>query len=139
MCLYHSLGAIALTLGDVPDGTGRIWLDNVQCVGTETSLIGCPANALGVHNCTHSADAGVRCMACTQGDIRLQDGNATQGRVEICNNGTWGTVCDDFWDRTDAAVACRQLGLPTSGKLISLALKHHYKLITTSRCNYSEL
>ena len=54
-------GAIALTLGAVPDGTGQIWLDNVQCRGTESRLIDCPANPLGSHNCAHSEDAGVSC------------------------------------------------------------------------------
>ena len=53
----------------------------------------------------------------TQGDIRLQDGTNTSGRVEICNNGAWGTVCDDFWSVSDARVACFQLGLPSSSKL----------------------
>ena len=107
--------ATALTLDEVPDGTGQIWLDNVQCVGTETRLIDCPANTLGTHDCTHTQDAGVRCAGCTQGAIRLQGGSATEGRVEVCNNNIWGTVCNDRWNTPDAQVACRQLGLPTSG------------------------
>jgi hypothetical protein len=53
---------------------------------------------------------------CTQGAIRLQGGTTTQGRVEVCNNNIWGTVCDDFWSAVDARVACRQLGLPSSSK-----------------------
>ena len=59
----YSLGAVALILGAVPDGSGQIWLDNVQCRGTETRLIDCPRNALGSHNCAHFEDAGVRCVA----------------------------------------------------------------------------
>ena len=50
-------------------------------------------------------------MLCSNGDIRLQGGsNDTEGRVEICMNAVWGTVCDDFFNFTDASVACRQLG-----------------------------
>ena len=112
------VGAVALTGGAVPDGTGPIWLDNVRCSGSESRLIDCPANTLGTHNCDHSDDAGVRCVGttCTQGDIRLQGGTATSGRVEICHNNNWGTVCDDLFGAVDAQVACRQLGLPVAGK-----------------------
>ncbi len=59
--LCNPLGAQALTLTAVPDGAGQIWLDNVQCTGTETRLIDCPANPLGNHNCLHAEDAGVDC------------------------------------------------------------------------------
>ena len=55
---------------------------------------------------------------CSQGDIRLQGGaNNATGRVEICNNQVWGTVCDDSWGAVDAQVACRQLGFTPTGTL----------------------
>ena len=50
------------------------------------------------------------------GTIRLVDGlSSTEGRVEICINGVWGTVCNDSWDFRDARVVCKELGLPYTG------------------------
>ena len=55
-------------------------------------------------------------VPCTNGDIRLRgSANTYEGRVEICNNNAWGTVCDDLWGTPDASVACRQLGFSSTG------------------------
>lgn len=43
-------------------GDGNIWLDEVNCIGTEARLIDCPARPLGQHDCFHDEDAGVECL-----------------------------------------------------------------------------
>ena len=44
--------------------------------------------------------------------MKLVEGEAeTEGRVEVCINKRWGTICRDTrWSDEDATTVCRQLG-----------------------------
>jgi hypothetical protein len=61
MMLIIIIGATAFNRAFFGQGTGRILLDNLGCAGTETRLVDCPHNGIGIENCVHSEDAGLRC------------------------------------------------------------------------------
>ena len=118
-------------------GSGPIFLDDVQCTSSSSQLLECSSRPILSHDCLHSADAGVGCEGtvhsmnmsmcftficlfyaarCTDGQLRLAGGNIeNEGRVEICISNRWGTVCDNSWGSTDAAVVCQQLGYSSEG------------------------
>lgn len=71
---------------------------------------------------------------CSDGEVQLVGGATTlEGRLEICINGTWGTVCNDGFDNTAAMVVCRQLGIQESGKSIMVKLAPLNKRAIVSR------
>ena len=80
-------------------------------------MIGSSSNVISIQqSCPVANTTG---NVCTTGNLRLVGGSDQyQGRVEICINNTWGTVCDNGWSNNDAMVVCAQLGYKTNGKLI---------------------
>ena len=68
-----------------------------------------------------SLDAATQIGDCTSGDVRLTNGsNVLEGRVEICINNAWGTVCTDSISEDDVEVICRQVGQLPPGMYVKL-------------------
>ena len=54
---------------------------------------------------------------CEDGDLRLDTRDAiVGGRLDVCYDGIWGSVCNEMWTDLDVRVACNQLGLPSTGE-----------------------
>ena len=96
-------------------------LSDVRCGGWEQKLVDCPNATTSIGYCNHEYDVAVSCqgLCSTQGDLRLADGWTYAGRVQVCINGHWGTVCNNGWSGADSQVVCRQLGY-TDSKYIRL-------------------
>ena len=132
-------------------GDGKIFLDAVQCSSSHNQLLECPSSPILTISsfCEHDRDAGVGCKGigthfyitcidwyhvtapCATGDIRLVGASIpNEGRVEVCINNQWGTVCDDAWGVNDATVVCRQLGYSTTGRSHNIHRNEVYVVLT---------
>ncbi|CAM4474516.1 unnamed protein product [Lepidochelys kempii] len=97
------------------EGSGQIWLDDVNCSGNESDLWACPSRGWGQHNCRHKEDAGILCSEFT--DLRLVSDSDCAGRLEVFYNGTWGSVCSNQMSRVTPAIVCKQLNCGDEGQL----------------------
>ena len=120
-------------------GSGPIFMSYVSCSGPESNLLQCSyGQPFQYSYCHHSYDAGLSCEGrlmklilllnitqqiivapCQNGTVRLvSESNSyyrRYGRVEICLNDLWGTICDDYWNDKAATVVCRMLGYSPYG------------------------
>uniref|UniRef100_H0XHJ0 SRCR domain-containing protein n=1 Tax=Otolemur garnettii TaxID=30611 RepID=H0XHJ0_OTOGA len=122
------------------EGGNGIWKDQFHCSGAEPSLWHCPVTTLVGPDCNCVNTASVICSGnktqllprcndslsdsagsvtseesaanCSERPyLRLVDGGSPcAGRVEIYHEDSWGTICDNSWDLSDAHVVCRYLG-----------------------------
>ena len=128
--MVFAVNSIDLSLPIIP-----VLLDELMCNGTERRLVDCAHDDFGIHDC-NLEDLGVLCLGkpystgyvialmstnllfqfpvvgeCNETDLRLVEGRTPyDGRVEVCLDGLWCTVCSDSWNTRDATVVCRQLG-----------------------------
>ncbi|XP_021379764.1 scavenger receptor cysteine-rich type 1 protein M130-like [Mizuhopecten yessoensis] len=89
------------------EGSGTIWMSDVNCIGTESDIRNCYFSGWGAP-CNHSQDAGVICFDNTgtsDFDVRLGESD----RVEVYYNGQWGYIGGWSWDDDDANVICVML------------------------------
>ncbi|XP_037096810.1 lysyl oxidase homolog 3B isoform X5 [Syngnathus acus] len=138
-------------------GQGKIWLDNVQCGGGESSISACKSRGWGNSDCTHDEDAGVVCkderipgfvdanVIEAQVDenkleeVRLRAVVAaakkrlpiTEGVLEIKYKDGWAQVCDAGWTAKNTRVVCGMLGFPQERKFN----KNFYRLFLERQRN----
>ena len=121
------VGAIAVSRRFYGTSSLDVAVSNVACTGSETELLQCHSTRTSPSCQPQQTAAGVVCQEpsthfgnCSDGDIRLVNGSTLlEGRVEVCINNAWGTVCDTTFSEDEANVVCQQTGYRYNGMMNS--------------------
>ncbi|XP_048118919.1 lysyl oxidase homolog 3A isoform X2 [Alosa alosa] len=143
MVLCRQLGFVSATAwshsAKYGAGTGKIWLDNVICSGTESSIEKCHSRGWGNSDCTHDEDAGIVCkderlpgfvdsniieMQVDENRLKevrlrpLSSGAAAklpinEGVVEVKYKEGWAQICSVGWTVKNSRVVCGMMGFPS--------------------------
>ena len=57
-----TIGSLYVHRFNFPEGVGLIWLDNLNCVGSEARLESWGHNVIGTHDCMHREDVALACF-----------------------------------------------------------------------------
>ncbi|XP_043368876.1 lysyl oxidase homolog 3 isoform X1 [Dermochelys coriacea] len=131
-------------------GIGRVWLDNVNCGGSEKSIADCRSRGWGNSDCSHEEDAGVICkderiLGYVDSNIIEAEQNqveelrlrpvvsgarkrlpVTEGVVEVRYKEGWAQICDKGWNHKNSRVVCGMMGFPAEKKVN----RNFYKLVS---------
>ncbi|CAL8314023.1 unnamed protein product [Lota lota] len=132
-CGEPVLSSTPLYFGQASQVTGY----TTTCNGRETSISQCSLRGYAQTSRDHAVEATVVCS----GNMRLANGsNKCTGRVEVYQNGQWGTICDDTWDINDAAVVCTNLQCGKAQKIPEIGFfgRGSRTLIREINCNGHE-
>ena len=169
VCYSLGFGYVGYEVNIKTHGIGRevIWVDDIECYGTERHISECSHRGWGVHNCVHSEYVAVSCVGnplstssvlssritsqmtsspativssttiqstrqttqssstfvpCPrEGSVALIGGRSSrEGRLQVCHNGIWGTVCDNGFTDAAARVVCYSLGFVYVGREVDV-------------------
>lgn len=144
--LGYSRAIVARSRAHFGQGSGKIWVDQLDCKGDEDSIFDCGMNELGKHDCEHKEDAGVECyrevpkqpaslpvrLICPYNkecnntarkrgpDIDECDPQVhVEGIVQVYYDDSWQFISADGWDDDDIDVVCGELGYPLAFGTVS--------------------
>ncbi|XP_050402747.2 scavenger receptor cysteine-rich type 1 protein M160 isoform X1 [Patella vulgata] len=146
---YDNTRGQAISYGQL----GKVWMDDVRCSGTESSLFECNSyrwnpgtSAYRYSRWSWSWGGSSRNKKCYDlsvscyNDVRLTSGNTpSDGTAEIFFQNTWGSLCDHNWSPANTRVACKQLGYDDGVMACCGAFSsHQIAVMENVRCSGSE-